>query len=125
VGIVSAAHVIGAVACASALMTGCASQIDGLAPVGGDARAGVATAATNVLLERKFGILQVPICTEAGDVVSCVGSLTDGQVISVRADVGATPYLMTLTVGGAVVYEGGVQAVLDDAARATEEADES
>jgi hypothetical protein len=86
---------------------------------------GVKFAATDVLLDRKFGILEAPVCTQARETVSCVGSLTDGAVINVQADVGTKPHTMTLTVGGVVVYEGEVQAVLDDAARATGEADES
>jgi uncharacterized lipoprotein NlpE involved in copper resistance len=107
------------------LLVGCGSQIDALQPVGGDAMTGVKFAATDVLLDRKFGILEAPVCTQARETVSCVGSLTDGAVINVQADVGTKPHTMTLTVGGVVVYEGEVQAVLDDAARATGEADES
>lgn len=102
------------------LLGGCASQLDGLAPVGGDAMTGVKFAATDVLLERKFGILEAPVCTESGTIVSCVGSLTDGAPITVRADIGTKPHTMTVTVDGAVVYEGDVQSVLDKAARATE-----
>ena len=101
------------------LLAGCGSQIDGLAPVGGDAMTGVKFAATDVLLERKLSILEAPVCTETGDSVSCVGSLTDGAVISVRADIGTKPHTMTVTVDGSTVYDGEVQPVLDDAARAT------
>ena len=101
------------------VLAGCASQLDGLAPVGGDAMTGVKFAATDVLLERKLGILEAPVCTETGDAVSCVGSLTDGAVISVQADIGTKPHTMTVTVGGSVVYDGEVQSILDEAARAT------
>lgn len=104
---------------AAGVLAGCASQLDGLAPVGGDAMTGVKFAATDVLLERKFGILEAPVCTETGDTVSCVGSLTDGAVISVQADIGTKPHTMTVTVGGSVVYDGEVQTILDEAARAT------
>lgn len=100
-------------------LAGCASQLDGLAPVGGDAMTGVKFAATDVLLQQKFGILEAPVCTETGETVSCVGSLTDGAVISVQADIGTKPHTMTVTVGGSVVYDGEVQKVLDEAARAT------
>lgn len=105
---------------APGLLAGCGSQIDGLAPVGGDAMTGVKFAATDVLLERKLSILEAPVCTETGDSVSCVGSLTDGSAVSVQADISSKPHLMTITVGGSVVYEGDVQSVLDNAARATE-----
>lgn len=101
------------------LLAGCASQLDGLAPVGGDAMTGVKFAATDVLLEKKLGILEAPVCTETGDTVSCVGSLTDGAVISVQADIGTKPHTMTVTVGGSVVYDGEVQSILDEAAYAT------
>jgi hypothetical protein len=100
-------------------LTGCASQLDGLAPVGGDALTGVKFAATDVLLEKKLGILEAPVCTETGDTVSCIGSLTDGAVINVQADIGTKPHTMTVTVGGNVVYDGEVQKVLDEAAHAT------
>jgi hypothetical protein len=100
-------------------MTGCASQLDGLAPVGGDALTGVKFAATDVLLEKKLGILEAPVCTETGDTVSCIGSLTDGAVINVQADIGTKPHTMTVTVGGNVVYDGEVQKILDEAAYAT------
>jgi hypothetical protein len=100
-------------------MTGCASQLDGLAPVGGDALTGVKFAATDVLLEKKLGILEAPVCTETGETVSCIGSLTDGAVINVQADIGTKPHTMTVTVGGNVVYDGEVQKILDEAAYAT------
>jgi hypothetical protein len=100
-------------------LTGCASQLDGLAPVGGDALTGVKFAATDVLLEKKLGILEAPVCTETGDTVSCIGSLTDGAVINVQADIGTKPHTMTVTVGGSIVYDGEVQKVIDEAARAT------
>ena len=102
------------------LLSGCASQISGLAPVGGDAMTGVKFAATDVLLERKYGILEAPVCTQVAKAVSCVGSLTDGEVISVQADIATKPHTMTVTVGDIVVYDGEVQKVLDEAAQATE-----
>ncbi len=110
----------GAAALFAGALTGCASQLDGLAPVGGDALTSVKFAATDVLLKRKFGILEAPVCTQAGESVSCVGSLTDGAPISVQADIGTKPHTMTVTVGGSVVYDGEVQSVLDEAARATD-----
>jgi hypothetical protein len=112
-----------AAALAIGVLAGCASQLDGLASVGGDALTGVKFASTDVLLERKLGILEAPVCTQTGDAVSCVGSLTDGAVISVQADIGTKPHTMTVTVGGSVVYDGEVQKVLDEAARATEGVD--
>jgi hypothetical protein len=109
------------VACAgaalAALLAGCASQLAGLAPVGGDAMTGVRTATVDVLMSQHLGILEVPVCTEVTDAVSCVGSLTDGRVVLVDADISATPHQMTVTVGGEAIYDGGVQDVLDASAR--------
>lgn len=100
-------------------LTGCASQIGGLAPVGGDALTGVRIAAVDVLLERKLEILEVPVCTQIAKAVSCVGSLIDGSVVTVEADVSTSRDTMTVTVGGETIYDGDVQAVLDRAAQAT------
>lgn len=100
-------------------LTGCASQIGGLAPVGGDALTGVRIAAVDVLLERKLEILEVPVCTQVAKAVSCVGSLIDGSVVTVEADVSTSRDTMTVTVGGETIYDGDVQAVLDRAAQAT------
>lgn len=115
-----AAWAVGGLVLMPAVLAGCGSQIDGLAPVGGDAMTGVKFAATDVLLERKLSIMEAPVCTETGDTVSCVGSLTDGSAVSVQADISEKPHRMTITVGGSVVYDGDVQSVLDNAARATE-----
>ncbi|GEM_PF-443232 len=101
------------------VLTGCASQIGGLAPVGGDALTGVRIAAVDVLLERKLEILEVPVCTQVAKAVSCVGSLIDGSVVTVEADVSTTPDTMTVSVGGEKIYDGDVQAVLDEAAQDT------
>ena len=114
VGMVVAATAVAA----SSLLVGCGSQLDALAPVGGDAVTGVTFAATDVLLQRKLGILEAPVCTLAGTAVACVGSLTDGTRVSVTADVTSKPHTMTVTAGGEVLYDGDVQSVLDDAARA-------
>jgi hypothetical protein len=98
-------------------LSGCASQLAGLAPVGGDALTGVRTAAVNVLMAKHFGILEVPVCTEVTDAVSCVGSLTDGRVVLVDADIATKPHTMTITLGGDAIYDGDVQTILDRAAR--------
>lgn len=121
--VVTRTRALGALAAATVLagsLAGCASQLDGLAPVGGDAMTGVKAAATDVLLRNKLGIMEAPVCTQVAKTVSCVGSLTDGAPISVRADIGVSPHTMTVTVGGDVIYDGGVQKILDEAAHATD-----
>lgn len=97
-------------------VAGCASQIDGLAPVSGDIPAGIRSAAIDVLLEQRLTILQAPECTATPQGWSCLGSLTDGALIVVTAP-GKAPDRMTVKVGDALVYEGSIQEVLDDAAQ--------
>jgi hypothetical protein len=99
------------------VLSGCASQIAALAPVGGDEVTAVRFAAIDVLLDKRYGILQAPECTQTGDAVGCAGSLTDGRIISVAADVGTSPHTMTVLVADTLVYQGEVQKVLDRAAR--------
>lgn len=102
----------------AAALSGCASQIAGLAPVAGDTRAAIRTAAIDVLLQKKLTIREAPECTSTGDGYSCVGSLTDGSPIVVSA-LGTEPTTMTILVGDVVSYEGSIQDVLDEAARRT------
>jgi hypothetical protein len=45
---------------------------------------------------------------------TCVGSTLDGAEILVTA-AGTAPYDMSISVGGAVIFEGNAQAVLDAA----------
>ena len=105
----------GAAAVTAAVLSGCSSQISGLAPVGGDDITSLRIAAIDVLLERKLTVRDAPVCTDTGEGYSCVGSLTDGSEIVVTApDADATT--MVVTVGGATIYDGSVQEVLDRAA---------
>ena len=103
-------------ACVGALLSGCASQIDALAPVGGSNRIALRTAAIDVLLQNKLTIRDAPQCEKAGDAYSCVGSLTDGSPIVVTSP-GTDVTTMTVMVGDVVVYEGSVEDVLNAAAR--------
>lgn len=104
-----------AVMLAVPVLAGCASQIDGLAPVSGDDITGLRIAAIDVLLENRLTVLDAPVCTAAGSGYSCVGSLTDGSAVVVTSpDADATT--MTVTVGGTTIYDGSVKEVLDRAA---------
>jgi hypothetical protein len=98
-------------------LSGCASQLAGLAPVGGDAMTAVRFAAIDVLLDQHYGILEAPVCTQVKQTVTCLGSLTDGQRVVVGADLSTKPHRMTVKVGDRVIYEGDSQSVLDRAAR--------
>lgn len=46
------------------VITGCASQVAALAPVGGDDITAVRFAAIDVLLAKGVAIMQAPVCTE-------------------------------------------------------------
>ena len=109
-----------AAVCAAASITfaGCGSQIDALAPVGGDDIQAVRTAAIDVLLTAKYTPMQAPECTDDGAGVRCVGSLTDGSSILVTAP-GKHPESMTVQVGQQVLYDGPIQPVLHEAAQGT------
>ncbi len=110
----SGRFVIAAVAVTGTL-TGCASQIAALAPVGGDAVTTVRTAAIDVVTGHGLLVKEAPRCTATTDGFSCVGAVTDGSAIVVSAPLSAET--LRVQVGGRVLYDGSVQAVLDAAAQ--------
>jgi hypothetical protein len=120
----SAALTLSGILLGGAVLSGCASQIDALAPVGGTNRIALRTAAIDVLLQDKLTIRDAPQCVKAGDGYSCVGSLTDGSAIVVTSP-GTDLDTMTVMVGDVVVYDGSVQAVLDAAAQQSPPPEES
>jgi hypothetical protein len=101
----------------AASLAGCASQIDGLAPVGGDKTTALRIAAIDVILAQQLTIRDAPACVQVDGDFSCIGSLTDGDPIQVTAP-GPDLTDMTVIVGGdIVIYQGPVQQVLDEAAQ--------
>lgn len=100
----------------SVLLGGCASQIEALAPVGGDDLATVRIASTDVLLGLKLSILEAPQCTQTPAAITCLGTLTDGSTVRVEAP-GRGRTTMTVTVSGDVIYDGAIQDVLDETSR--------
>ncbi|MFZ4487003.1 MAG: hypothetical protein ACOYO9_10480 [Candidatus Nanopelagicales bacterium] len=105
-------------ACASALVlvaSGCASQMSALAPVGGDNIFKVRTATIDVLLGEGLALKVVPTCVQEAEAVVCEGTTMDDAKISVTAP-GKGTTTMAITVGGVVVYDGSVQAIIDAAA---------
>jgi hypothetical protein len=98
------------------MLTGCASQLDGLAPVSGDDIAQVRIATIDAVLGQKLTIRDAPVCTKVDDGISCVGSLTDGATIQSTV-LGTSPDDMTVVVNGTVIYDGPIASVLDEAAR--------
>jgi hypothetical protein len=99
-------------------LSGCASQISALTPVGGDDIASVRTAAVDVLLAQDVVIIQAPTCTKSDTAITCAGTSTNDVPIDVEAPLAAADTMtMTLTVGDKVLYAGSVQDILDRAAR--------
>jgi hypothetical protein len=98
-----------------AAVSGCASQVSALAPVGGDDITAVRNAAIDVVTGHTLLVKDAPRCTQVVDRFSCVGSITDGSPIVVDAPVDGST--MTVTVGATVLYSGPVQDVLDAASR--------
>lgn len=99
-------------------LLGACSQVAALKPVSGMNITGVRIAIYDVLVAEKIDVLVAPVCTTVADGFTCTGSTVDGREIVGTA--GSTaPMNLTLEVGGAVIYDGAVQDVLD---RAAEEA---
>lgn len=97
-------------------MPGCASQLDALAPVGGDDISMVRTAATTLLLAHDLEVLDAPKCTKSDTEIACVGSLVDGSEVTMQAP--TDPFgEITVTVGGEVLFQGQVASVIDKAAQ--------
>ena len=104
---------ITAVALASLGLAAC-SQVASLTPVGGASLTSVRNAANNVLVEQEVPILGAPKCTAVDSGFTCVGSTVDGAEILVTAQ-GTKPFAMSITVGGAVIFEGNATDVLESA----------
>lgn len=98
-------------------LTGCASQISALAPVGGDTLVSVRTAATNVLLGQGLEIMVAPVCTQTESEINCAGTLTDKQEFQVNAPLNGS-FAMKITLAHSIIFEGNYQDVLDNAAGA-------
>lgn len=104
-----------AVAVAGVVLAGC-SQIAALKPVSGDSESTVRNAVINVLVDQKVAILVAPVCVAAGSDFTCTGSTVDGKPIDGKAT-GTSPYDMTVSVDGKVIFTGNAEDVLDRAAQ--------
>ena len=98
-------------------LTGCASQISALAPVGGNTLVSVRTAATNVLQDQGLDILVAPVCTQTVTEINCAGSLTDEQEFHVNVPLNGA-LKMKITLAPSIIIEGPSQDVLAKAAGA-------
>ena len=96
------------------LLAGC-SQVSALAPVGGDRVSGVRYAANDLLLDEGIDVMTAPVCVQAADkAVACEGKTLDGQPIRV-VSAAEDQARMVLTVGDRTLYDGDIQAVLEEA----------
>lgn len=97
----------------SALITGC-SQIDALAPVGGEAQTTIRNATYDVLLDERVDILVAPTCAKEATQIICRGTTVTGAPI-VATGASTKPYTLRVEVDGAVIFDGSATDVLADA----------
>jgi hypothetical protein len=103
-----------ALALTAITLSGC-SQIEAIAPVGGDRLAEVRYAAIDVLLEADVDVLTAPVCELVDEVeVSCEGETLDGRTITARSP-GDAPDDVTVAVGDDTLYDCPILDVLDRA----------
>lgn len=100
-------------AIASLALVGC-SQVASLTPVSGASITTVRNAANDVLVDQQIPILVAPKCTAVTDGFSCTGSTVNGEEILVTAGP-TTPFDMSISVGGAIIFEGNAVDVLQSA----------
>jgi len=106
-------RVIVVAAAGGLLLTGC-SQINSLTPVGGSAVTSVRNATNDVLVDQQVSILVAPVCTEVDSGFTCTGSTIDGQEILTKAG-GTSPYELTISIDGEVIFTGTAKEVLEAA----------
>lgn len=98
-------------------LTGC-SQVQALAPVGGNRLAEVRFAVMDVLTRHDVAILTAPVCSsDRSGTVVCTGTAVGHRPLVGRSDAG-TPTELRVSAGSDVLYAGPLQDVLDAAARA-------
>ena len=96
---------------AGVLVAGC-SQIAAYAPVSGGPRSTVEIAIGDVLAAQTVPVLVRPECAKAEAGFLCEGSTTDGLPI-VATSTGSAPFMLRITVGDAVIFDGDAQDAID------------
>jgi hypothetical protein len=91
-------------------LAGC-SQVAALAPVGGDDVAMVRFAAIDVLVAQGVPILAAPVCTLAATAITCTGTTTEGEQISVDSG-SADDASILVKVGDRTLYSGSLDELL-------------
>ena len=109
---------VAAVGIALGGLTGCASQIAALKPVGGDALAGVRTATIDLVLAEGFEFLEAPVCTQTSEEIRCVGSTTENFKVTAVSVLDGTA-AVSVMLGAETIYQGPVADVLEQAASDT------
>jgi hypothetical protein len=94
-------------------LAGC-SQIDALAPVGGDKITSVRNAVYDVLVQQQVEVLVAPTCTTIETGFTCTGSTVNNEKIVAEAS-GTAPFPLVITVDGVAIFEGSAQDILDEA----------
>lgn len=97
---------------------GACSQVQAIAPVGGDRLALVRFAGNDVLAEQGVAVATYPVCRQDASAVTCTGTTLTGDPI-VFSEPAATPLVLTVTVAGRSLYSGSAQAVVDRVSRPT------
>lgn len=100
---------------AVAALAGC-SQVAVLEPVAGDGVTAVNNATSDVLSRERIDVMTWPVCDFANEVYTCTGDTLSGEPI-VGTTSSTEPLELTVTVGDRTIYQGPVQAVLDEAGR--------
>lgn len=104
-----------AILAAAALAAGC-SQVAVLQPVAGDGVTAVNNATSDVLAREGVEVMTWPVCSFADGIYTCTGETVAGAPI-VGTTSATEPLELTVTVDGRVVYQGPVEAVLEEAGR--------
>ncbi|TQJ31278.1 hypothetical protein [Microbacterium sp. SLBN-146] len=95
------------------LLAGC-SQIEAIAPVGGDRLAEVRFAGFDVLVDEGVDIRTAPVCTDTDGTVACAGDTLDGTTIRITSTSDA-PDALIVVVGDETLYDGSLHDVLEKA----------
>lgn len=108
-------RLLGAAAVLLAL-TGC-SQVAALAPVGGNRATEIRFATIDVLLDHDIQLLEAPTCAEADDkAVTCSGTTVDGKPVTATSPAAYQDSLI-VEVDGTKLYNGTIDAVIDESIR--------
>ena len=93
-------------------LSGC-SQVDALAPVGGDNLSMVRFAANDLLVGAGIEVMTAPVCAEPAEVTSCHGTTMAGESITVESEGDH----LTVTVGPRTLYDGSLESVINENAQ--------